>query len=265
MAFMEIHFFSEVLGRGVSVNGIIPEDFRPEGPVPYKTLYLLHGLSDDHTAWQRYTEIECLANRGRFAVIMPNADRSFYTNMAKGDRYLDYIALELPQAMRSFFKGMSHKPEDNFIAGLSMGGYGAFKVALNYPDRFAAACSLSGALDIDFMYRVYHGKSPSDIARTKALYENIFGEPEKLSGSEHDLLFLLEQNVKKGVVLPELYLTCGTEDPILPCSDSFFEKAKTLGVEKISYKQAPGHHNWTFWNGQIKDFAVRIAKGKDPE
>ena len=88
MAFCTLHFFSEALNREVSVNAFVPQN--REG---YKTLYLLHGLSDDQTVWQRYTEVELDAAQAGIAVIMPNGDRSVYTDLSSGDRYFTYIYL----------------------------------------------------------------------------------------------------------------------------------------------------------------------------
>lgn len=246
MALMQIHFFSETLGREVAANALIPQR-----KTHYKTLFLLHGLSDDHTAWLRYTAIELYANAEGIAVIMPNADRSFYTNMAKGDRYFDYITKELPETMRSFFGGMSGKREDNFIAGLSMGGYGAFKAALTYPERYAAACSLSGALDPSFMVREY-------MPEARSFFENIYGDAAQLAGGPNDPAALLERAVKERKELPRLFLSCGKEDRILPCSEKFFEKAGCLGVD-VDYEIAPGNHNWVFWNEHIRKFIRYIG------
>ncbi len=247
MALMEMHFFSETLGREVCANALIP---KKEGE--YKTLFLLHGLSDDHTAWLRYTAIELYANAGGFAVVMPNADRSFYTDMARGDRFFEYVTNELPSVMRSFFKGMSAAREKNFIAGLSMGGYGAFKAALTYPERYAAACSLSGALDLPFVIREYG-------LETRDFFENIFGDPDAVEGSPHDLLHLLEKAAAEQKNLPQLFLSCGSEDRILPCSRRFKEKAETLGVH-VGYTEAPGNHNWIFWNRHIRDFTDLLSQ-----
>ncbi len=249
MAFMEIHFFSNTLGRGVSVNALIPETDKP-----YKTLYLLHGLSDDHTAWQRYSRIESYALAAGIAVIMPNVDRSFYTDMASGDNYFSYVAKELPAAMRAMFRGMSDKKEDNFVAGLSMGGYGAFKLALTYPDHFAAACSLSGALDIPFMIEKY------PVGDNKRFFSLIYGDLESVRGSDNDLLALLEKRVKEGASLPRLYMACGLSDFILPCSRAFYEKARELDVP-VEYTEAEGNHNWVFWDRHIVSFTEKIRTG----
>jgi S-formylglutathione hydrolase FrmB len=110
-------------------------------------LYLLHGMSDDHTAWLRYTSIERYAAAAGLAVVMPAAARSFYTDEAQGHAFWALVADELPEIVSSFFR-VSTRPERTYVAGLSMGGYGAVKLALARPRQFAGAASLSGALDI---------------------------------------------------------------------------------------------------------------------
>ena len=113
-------------------------------------LYLLHGLTDDHTGWQRYTSIERYADEAGLAVVMPAVHHSFYTDEVHGHAYWTYVSEELPALVHRLFR-VSDRPEDTFAAGLSMGGYGAVKLALSHPDRYAAAASLSGTLDITYM------------------------------------------------------------------------------------------------------------------
>ena len=128
MAFFEMRYHSDTLKTGVSVNVILPQKcttligMTTEGMENYKTLYLLHGLSDDQSIWMRRTSIERYAAEHGIAVVMPSVGRSWYTDTAYGANYFTFITKELPKVCRGFFKGMSDKREDTLIAGLSMGG-----------------------------------------------------------------------------------------------------------------------------------------------
>lgn len=140
MALIECRFFSEVLGLSTSMTVILPQQTATqigmEGRVRaerHPVLYLLHGLSDDDSIWLRRTSIERYVAQMGIAVVMPQVHRSFYTDMEYGGKYWTFISEELPALARSFFP-LSHEREDNFVAGLSMGGYGAFKLALRRPD-----------------------------------------------------------------------------------------------------------------------------------
>ncbi|MFC1582668.1 alpha/beta hydrolase, partial [Planctomycetota bacterium] len=152
MALIQCDFFSDVLGLSMTMNVILPQTTqtqigmagkRGEGKLP--CLYLLHGMSDDHSIWLRRTSIErYVADKG-LAVVMPAVHKSRYCDLTTGDRYWEYVSEEIPRLARDFFP-ISDKREDNFVAGLSMGGYGAFKLALNKPEQYAAGASLSGAV-----------------------------------------------------------------------------------------------------------------------
>jgi pimeloyl-ACP methyl ester carboxylesterase len=154
MALVHCDFFSDVLGLSTSMTVILPQSTSGQigmsgevskGDTP--VLYLLHGLSDDHTIWTRRTSIERYVAPLGLAVVMPRVDRSFYLDEAHGNRYWTFLSEELPEVVRGFFR-VSRRREDTFVAGLSMGGYGAMKWALSEPHRFAAAASLSGAVDL---------------------------------------------------------------------------------------------------------------------
>ncbi|MBC7251612.1 MAG: hypothetical protein H5T62_15205 [Anaerolineae bacterium] len=112
-----------------------------------KTLYLFHGAFADSSSWSLYSRVEEYADRHGLAVVMPNVGNSFYADLWHGPAYWTFVSEELPRFVRSVFP-LSDKREDNFVAGLSMGGYGAFKLVLNKPEKFAAGISLSGVLDI---------------------------------------------------------------------------------------------------------------------
>ena len=192
MAFLQVQFFSQALGVASTVNVILPEHNQGIGvnasgeqvKEPPKVLYLLHGYSDDHSIWMRRTSVERYAAAHNLAVIMPAVNHSFYNNEVHGERYWDYVSDELPTAMHRFFK-LSEKPEDTFVAGLSMGGYGAMKLALTFPERYAAAASFSGALDYA------HGGTDSHVL--DFTLKNIFGD-ENPAGTDADLFYLMKKN-----------------------------------------------------------------------
>lgn len=244
MALLQIRFFSETLAMSTSMTVLMPQD-RREGE-RFKTLYLLHGLSDDDSVWLRRTSIERYVEPLRLAVVMPQVHRSFYTDMAYGLPYWTFISEEVPRVARALF-GLSDRREDNFVAGLSMGGYGAFKLALRCPERFAAAASLSGALNMGSPKHQAES-APPEIVRDLKL---IFGETG-LARQEDDLLWLLERRAREGTVLPKLYQVCGTEDFLYEDNRVFLDACRRLGVP-VTYREGPGGHDWAFWDRWIQD------------
>ena len=150
---IELDFFSQYLDMNTQVTILLPEtrtigepECRFDRSVRYPTVYLLHGAQSDHTVFTRFTNVERYAQKYGFAVVMPQGQNSYYADMAHGPEFFSYISRELPAAMEAIFP-LSRRREDRFAAGYSMGGRGAFLLALTYPDRFCAAASLSGSLD----------------------------------------------------------------------------------------------------------------------
>ncbi len=249
MALMQCSFFSEVLGLSCSMDVIVPQR-TGAGQIGIKTaqreknkypvLYLLHGMSDDHSIWLRRTSVERYVSEYPLIVVMPAVARSYYTDMVSGPRYWTFISEELPQIARAFFP-VSEKREDSFVAGLSMGGYGAFKMALRNPGRFAAAGSFSGALTLDWM------KNNKD---RKAEMECIFGK--KLKPCD-DLLRISQELARSGKPRPRLYQSCGTEDFLYKDNLKFKCHLEKLGYD-LSYSERPGIHEWGFWDIEIQKF-----------
>ncbi|GIV74283.1 MULTISPECIES: alpha/beta hydrolase [Caldilinea] len=245
MALFHCNFYSNVLNLSVSMDVILPQPVagaQRNGKIP--VLWLLHGLSDDHTIWQRRTSIERYVEPLNLAVVMPAVDRSFYTDMAQGNRYWTYISEELPTLARSFFP-LSERREDNFVAGLSMGGYGAFKLALTFPERYAAAASLSGAL------RNFAEDVGSEDPNWKAELTRIFGDLSRFPGSANDVYYLAEQVAKRGEPIPRLYQCCGTEDFLYADNLRFKAHAEAFGLP-LTYEEGPGEHVWGYWDAMIQ-------------
>ncbi|MFQ6485071.1 alpha/beta hydrolase [Brachybacterium epidermidis] len=208
---------------------------RPGVPV----LYLLHGLSDDCTIWERRTSIERYAGEKGIAVVMPEVRRSFYTDEAVGEKYWTWVADELPQLIARTFR-VSTAREDTFVAGLSMGGFGAFKLALNRPGQFAAAASLSGVMDLAGLDLSEHAGS---MARR-------IWDGRDIAGTEDDLLGLLRA-AHPGHI-PPLFLDCGTEDSLVDGNREFIALAGECGHDLAS-RLRPGAHTWDFWDEGIRD------------
>lgn len=251
MAFLECRFFSEALQLSCSMNVILPQQTRTQigmaGRVRGKkhpVLWLLHGMSDDHTIWARRTSIERYAAEAGLAVIMPAANLSWYQDMAAGPKYAAFFREELPALAQSFFP-LSPLRKDNFVAGLSMGGYGAFFLALTQPERFAAAASLSGALDIA---NIADGRD--DHWRT--VMRGAFGDFQKIAGGPSDVFALSRRLVRAGARVPAFYACCGTGDPLLPGNRRFAQHAQKIGLPLVYEEHEGPGHSWDYWDRQIQ-------------
>ena len=243
MAHLECKFYSKALEMDTCVNVILPND----GDLSQtRVVYLLHGLSDNYSAWCRYTSVERYALAYNVAVIMPEVQRSFYCDTLSGMAYFRYISQELPRMCNHFFN-LSMEPKLNYIMGLSMGGFGALKCALNDPERYAGCGSFSGALrmDSEILRNVLKGEE----------LEALIGKSRKAEG-ENDLIRLASQAEK----LPPIYLSCGEQDRLWPMSVEFADHLEKLGaVHRFDHR--PGTHSWEFWDRSLQDcFAYLLKK-----
>lgn len=261
MALIECKFYSEVLGLNTSMTVILPQQTTTQIGLSnvkrgdlHPTLFLLHGLSDDDSIWLRRTSIERYVAKLGIAVVMPQVHRSFYTVMASGGNYWTFISEELPALARSFFP-LSAKREDNFVAGLSMGGYGAIKLGLRKPEVFAAAASLSGALDM-----AHHFLNWEDASKKSEEYELIFGKKD-IAGTPDDLLWLLQEVDGSKGPKPLLYQCCGTEDFLYEDNQAFREACSKTSLP-FTYEEGPGEHEWGYWDTKIRDVLAWLPLSK---
>ncbi|ALE74732.1 putative esterase [Pseudonocardia sp. Ae168_Ps1] len=248
MARLRCDVVADSLGLATSITVLLPQPSRtrigagvrdPGAPPP--VLYLLHGLSDDDTAWTRYTAIERYADELGLAVVMPQVHRSFYTDQAYGGRYRTWIEQELPELVGRFFR-VSGDPDRTFVAGLSMGGYGALGWALRDPGRFGAAASLSGVLDIGALIQ---GPPREEDPR---IWDRIFGG-DPVTGTGDDLFTLVD---RLPAAAPPLYVCAGTEDPLHPHAERFTRHARAAGID-VTGHDGPGGHEWSYWDARIRD------------
>ena len=223
-----------MLRKSMTFNAVIPDTCKEDIPV----VYLLHGLSDDHTMWCRRTSAERYADKYGVALIMPNADRSFYTDMKYGGKYYSYISDELVEYTRNLFR-LSHKREKNFMCGLSMGGYGALKIAMRNPDSFAAVTAFSAVADIVNQIKITQW--PQDVI-------NIWGEDalNTVKGSDDDL-FALASKLDGAEIKPRVLHFCGTEDFMYEDNIRLKEHMEATSFDYKYFEEAGGH-SWDMWD-----------------
>lgn len=266
---VQVDYYSFSLNMNTHATVILPQtgkDFlsggvrrNKDGKIP--VLWLLHGFGDDSTSWERYTHVERYALARGIAVVMPGVlSQCFYSNMVKGLPYFDHIANEVPALFREMFPQLSDAPEDNFIAGLSMGGYGALKIGLTYPERYAAigCVSAGNLLEIGSILPPTVEEAPLFMRPMYGVARNAFGT-EKMAdalGTEHDVKHLLDKALDAGKALPQIKMYCGTEDFVLPLSDSMAQHiaARGLTAPAFTYEKGPGTHHWDFWDHYLPVF-----------
>ncbi|MFD1410796.1 alpha/beta hydrolase [Lapidilactobacillus gannanensis] len=219
---------STSLNKQTQVQLLLPAKRIENQPV----LFLLHGLSDDASAWLTMSSLARYAEELPFAIVMPDGGRSFYHDLPSGERYWQYLTTELPQFLRTWFNWPLTR-NTTFASGLSMGGYGAFKLALTYPERYGAAVSLSGCLDLN---QSWQEEGP--------LLNQIFGSQTKFQNSSANLLNLLAN--QKVAHLPLLQFI-GTNDSLLTDNRTFHTFGRQY-LNKLDYREQTGTHNWEFWD-----------------
>ena len=245
MIWNDLHFFSEALGIQTAAYVLLPdaEVMLAHAGEPLPTMYLLHGLSDDHTCWLRYSRIEKYADTYYVAVVMPAVNRSFYADMVHGAKYWTYISEELPRMLEQVFP-LCRERSGRFAAGLSMGGYGAMKLGLALPGRYGAVAALSAPLwlhvaldgDIDAPFQ----KDLMDIFGDREGLINGIGNLDKLA----DALDALDA--------PRIYAACGTADFLYEANEIFM--AKYQQKFNIRYeRELDAAHTWPYWDHAIRD------------
>ena len=247
MALFHGTIFSHTLGMQTGLSVILPQNrshVDEDGRFP--VLFLLHGLSDNASAWTSYTSVTRYAEYAGIAVVMPEVQRSFYTDMAYGIPYFRYVSEELPQVARELFP-LSLRAEHTYVAGLSMGGYGAMKLALRFPDRFAAVGSFSGATDVRSRMNATPEENPEAYALTAGHFR-----------AEDDLFSLTAQAAKQHVALPAIYMTMGLSDFLYEDCKRFRQQMDFLKIPYV-YEEWAGVHDWNVWDRSIKQFLQFIG------
>lgn len=221
----------------------------PDGQTgPFPVMYLLHGLSDDHTAWLRRSNIERYAADWPLIVVMPDGGRGFYCDSVENPRaaYESAIVKDLIGLVDSIFPTIP-KREGRVIAGLSMGGYGAMKLAVKFPELFSACVSHSGALhfghyplsredDWDKEFRLIVGEDPA--------------------GGENDIFALVEH--PRTAPLPAIRIDCGVDDFLIDRNREMHAFLEGLGIAH-DYAEYPGAHTWDYWDEHVQEAIAFFA------
>ena len=259
MAFLDIEYNSKILGMERRVSVIYPDaseidpDQVDDQDIP--VLYLLHGMGGNENSWQKRTNIERLLRHTNLIVVMPSTDLAWYTNTAYDLDYYDALESELPEVLHRFFPNMSCKREKNFIAGLSMGGYGAYKIALK-TNRFSYAASFSGALGI--------GIDGTDLdaipGGSRAYWEGVFGDLKAPGVEQHFLTTMVAESDKK----TKFYAWCGEQDFLYQANQVAVQKLQELGLS-LEYQHSPGKHEWYYWEKQLEYILEWLPIGYQPE
>lgn len=249
MAWLTINFNSEALQMPVMLDVLIPQ-----GHGGYKQLYLLHGAGGDHTSWVTKSRAADYAEGKNIAVIMPSGNNKCYVNNRHGKDYFTFLTEELPKKCETWFS-LSEKKEDRYIAGMSMGGYGAVYAALKRPDLYAAAFSYSGLLDIAERFHKPQGLD---------LYP-VFGSKEEFSTETYDLFDIVNSYTKKtGKTvdnIPRFYITCGLQDQRIGMSRALYKAMKEKKFA-VSYLEENGGHNWDYWDHCIRNTLEMIGENE---
>jgi putative tributyrin esterase len=266
MALIQANFTSLCLKRPVPFNVILPLDMlnplAPPTPLPLKTLYLLHGYTQSCMDWLTGSEVGELAALYGIAIVMPDAENHFYVDdMQRQDMYGEYIGRELVDFTRRMFP-LSHRREDTFIGGISMGGFGALRNGLKYSDVFSHIIAISPAIITDEL--ASSTDAPNHVGATRGYYESVFGDLDKVSQSDMDLVWLTGKMAAEGKAFPDIYLACGNNDMLVFASRKLHGHLEQLGIRHV-YEEGSGSHEPLFFNPHLRRGLDCLPLNKPPE
>lgn len=257
MAYYTIKLFVNALRRYTSFEMFMPNDIREDVPHEeseytrrkMKVLFLLHGYTGNAGNWVP----EYIAEKYNFAIVMPNGENAFWLDgLSSGHNFATFLGEELPAYLRKTF-GLAMGPEETYIMGLSMGGFGALRTALAYPDVFGKAAGLSSALIVHDIAHMKEGDN--DELANYAYYHECFGDLETVEESDNNPEVLVKRLKESGKKIPELFISCGTEDFLLEKNRVMHAFLDGIGVPHV-YMESKGGHDMDFWN----EYAVKFTE-----
>lgn len=265
MALIQADFYSMCLKRVVPFCAIVPVEsmvpMMPPPALPLKTLYLLHGYTGRSTDWLLTSALGELAAANNLAIILPDGENHFYVDdLKRGDMYGNYIGTELIDFTRRMFP-LSDKREDTIIGGISMGGYGALRNGLKYNDVFSHIIAISPAIVMEEFKTATD--EPNHVGATRGFFESVFGDLDKVAGSDMDLHQLIDMRYAEGTAFPDIYLACGANDILVPESRRLDTHLTDLAIPHV-YEEGPGTHDNLFFDPHLKKALDRLELDRPP-
>ncbi len=246
MALFECSYYSSVLARDTDFYVAIPEE-SPEKPLrnsegKIRTLFVFHGGLENCRAWIYKSSVIRYAEQYGMAVVAVSYDNSYLTDLRVGQQYWTWMTQDLIPYVRSIFP-LSEKREDNFVAGASMGGYCAAKLALRKADMFAGLAIFSGAVDSGDELK----GTPDPMNFGNPFFIDAFGSMEQYRGSENDLVWHMRQFEGHPEDLPKIYHCCGTQDHLYRDNMLYRDLARSVGAD-VTWEELDAGHTWEYWD-----------------
>ena len=240
MAKLNIDLFLKSLNRQGSFEMILPNDMPNESGRPITTIFHLHGYTGKAESWVPQELIQ----KYNIAVVSPNGENGFYLDgLSTGHNYATLVGEELVDYVRRTF-GLAKTPEETYIMGISMGGFGALRTGLAYPDVFGKAAGMSAAL---IVHGIAHMKEGEDNGMANyAYYHECFGDLETVEESRANPETLVKELKAAGKKIPDIYMCCGTEDFLIEPNRQFHQFLTEQSVQH-EYHESPGVHDGVFW------------------
>ena len=292
--------WSYALGTYKHVVVYLPPSYG-ESNARYPVAYYLHGWSGNETNWvkagQIDTSMDTLVSRGgrEMIVVMPDGDDSWWmtsnslpdvpgcqrtlpayagdagTYCVPWPHYDDYVAYDVVRYVDRTFRTVADRAHRG-IAGLSMGGYAAMMLALQYPEVFGAAASHSGVvwpLEWAPVGVLTRPAGTADSTWTR-IWNNAVGQSMRsVFGRDtsawfaRDPVHLFDRARARHATIPALKADCGTSDPFLAGNRAFRDALAARGV-KLTYDEFPGAHDWPYWRAHSRESLAWLAAQMPP-
>lgn len=245
-------FKSKMLMRAVDVKVFLPfHDGYPDTPAPFKTLYFLPGFSANAEEIATLLPLRQMSAKYGIAIVIPDGENSFYADHPERATLSgSFVEKELVEITRALFPQLSHRREDTFIGGISMGGYGAAVHGLHASQTFSKILMMSPAIEADQLFRPEDDGKEGAVPST--LFDTVLGGKEGYCNSFMNPRKAIADLKAAGADIPKMYMCCGLQDMLVygACS-SFRSCLKEQGVP-LTYVESDGMHTIPYWDEQLE-------------